>query len=85
MNRFFTDKGKIKPLFLDAVSKNLYRVLQNNKELNFSLIDRKTLEYDMLINNVPTVKIICCDKEFTFTPEYYTEFDQYDYIGGANY
>ena len=87
MNRFFTDEGKIKTTFLDAVSKYSYRILQNktNKELPFTLIDRKHLEYDMLIHNVPTVRIICCNKEFIFTPEYYTEFDQYDYIGGANY
>ena len=87
MNRFFTDEGKIKPTFLEAIRNNLYRVLQNQtmRELPFKLTNRKNLEYDMLIHNVPTVRIICCNKEFIFTPEYYTEFDEFDYIGAANY
>lgn len=87
MNQFFTDEGKIKSTYLDAIRNNLYRVLQNQttRELPFRITTRKNLEYDMLIHNIPTVRIICCNKEFIFTPEYYTEFDEFDYIGGANY
>ena len=83
MKDLFTIEGKVKKEFQEAISNNLYRVLQNCKIINLNITDHKTLQYDMMLQNIPELKIICNDKTFVY--QTHTEIPEFTYIGGANY
>ena len=84
MSGLFTIEGKVKQQFQDKISKHLYRVLHNCKEIKIDFKNRNELEYAMMMQNIPQLQISC--GEFTFDyksgNEFYPEFTN---IGGANY
>lgn len=84
MSGLFTIEGKVKQQFQDKISKHLYRVLHNGKEIHIDFKNCNELEYAMMMQNIPQLQISC--GEFTFDykcgNEYYPDFTN---IGGSNY